>query len=275
MLHAAALLVTMLAPPAATPPAPAAPATPAAPAAPAKTDAPAKPAAAAPKAPAADETGFVALFNGRDLSGWQGDTTGYLVENGAIWCGPKGTNLYTAGEYGNFVLRFEFQLTPGANNGIGVRAPLQGDAAYEGMEIQVLDDGHAMYKGKIAPWQHHGSVYGIAASHGSTAALRPTGEWNTEEIVVDGRDVVVTLNGVEINRANLDEATRNGTLSKHKHPGLARTSGHIGFLGHGDRVGYRNIRVKPLPEPKPAPAAKPATGAAAPTAPATKDAGAR
>jgi hypothetical protein len=260
MLHAAALLLTMLAPPEAAPPA---------------TVAPVKPAAAA------DETGFVALFNGRDLSGWQGDTAGYVVQEGAIWCGPKGTNLYTAGEYGNFVLRLEFQLTPGANNGVGVRAPLEGDAAYEGMEIQVLDDGHAMYKGKIKPWQHHGSVYGIAASQGSTAALKPTGQWNSEEIVVDGRTVVVTLNGVEITRTNLDEATRNGTLSGHKHPGLARTSGHIGFLGHGDRVGYRNIRVKPLPETKaatpaaPAAPAAPATKPATPATPATKDAGAR
>ena len=196
------------------------------------------------------EPGFKSLFDGKTLAGWKlvsPHGAGYGVTNGVIYCANGGGgNLMTEQEFGDFVLRFEFQLTPGANNGIGVRAPLQGDAAYEGMEIQVLDDGHAMYKGKIAPWQHHGSVYGIAASHGSTAALRPTGEWNTEEIVVDGRDVVVTLNGVEINRANLDEATRNGTLSKHKHPGLARTSGHIGFLGHGDRVGYRNIRVKRL-----------------------------
>ncbi|NBQ16595.1 MAG: DUF1080 domain-containing protein, partial [Proteobacteria bacterium] len=96
--------------------------------------------AAAPAAPdaRAAEGGFTPLFDGRTLTGWMGDTAGYSVEGGAIVCGPKGTNLYTHNEYANFVLRFSFMLSPGANNGIGVRAPATGDAAYEGMEIQVL-----------------------------------------------------------------------------------------------------------------------------------------
>jgi len=58
----------------------------------------------------------------------------------------KGGNLYTKEEFDNFVYRFEFLLTPGANNGIGVRAPLEGDAAYVGMEIQVLDNEADKYK---------------------------------------------------------------------------------------------------------------------------------
>ena len=120
---------------------------------------------------ATKEPGFVPLFNGTDLSGWTGDTAGYLVEGGAIACGPKGTNLYTAREYSNFVLRLSFRLSAGANNGIGIRAPLTGDAAYEGMEVQVLDDGHEKYKGWLKDWQRHGSVYGIAASARYSAAL--------------------------------------------------------------------------------------------------------
>lgn len=192
------------------------------------------------------DEGFVPLFNGRDLSGWTGDTQGYLVEDGAIVCGPKGTNLFTAGEYGDFVLRFSFRLTPGANNGIGIRAPLAGDAAFEGLEVQVLDDGHEKYRGWLKDWQRHGSVYGIAASKGSTAALRPAGQWNDQEIAVEGRKVRVTLNGTVILDADLDQAAKGGTLSGKDHPGLRRASGHVGFLGHGDRVAYRDVRIKPL-----------------------------
>lgn len=242
MLSAALLLAALAqtAPPAApakpTPPAP--PAPPAAPAAPATPAAPAAP-------PAAPEQGFTALFNGKDLTGWVGDTAGYMVENGAIVCGPKGTNLFTAGEYSNFTLRFEFQLTAGANNGIGIRAPLEGDAAYAGMEVQVLDSDDARYKDWLKPWQRHGSIYGVVAAKPN--GMKPVGEWNSEEIKVTGRHVTVTLNGAVIVDADLDEATRNGTLDGKPHPGLARTSGHIGFLGHGDRVAYRNIRVKPEP----------------------------
>ena len=213
--------------------------------------------------PPAPEAGFVSLFNGRDLSGWTGDVAGYAVEDGSIVCGPKGTNLFTEREYSNFVLRVRFRLSPGANNGIGIRAPLAGDAAYEGMEVQVLDDGHEKYRGWLKDWQRHGSVYGIAASSGSTSALRPTGEWNDQEIAVDGRRVKVTLNGTVILDADLDAATAGGTLSGKAHPGVRRTAGHVGFLGHGDRVEYRDIRIRELP----AAAAKSGPAAPAPTAP--------
>lgn len=209
---------------------------------PAPTERPAPPApgAAAP-APAPDQ-GFVELFNGKDLAGWTGDTAGYVVENGCIVCGPKGTNLFTAKEYSDFTLRFEFQLTPGANNGIGLRAPLQGDAAYDGMEVQVLDTDHDKYKGWLKPYQRHGSVYGVVeAKH---EGMKPVGEWNTEEISLIGSRVKVTLNGTVIVDADLHVASKDGTLDGKPHPGLARTSGHIGFLGHGDRVAYRNIRIR-------------------------------
>lgn len=187
------------------------------------------------------EEGFVAIFNGRDLSGWVGDVTGYAVEEGAIVCLPAGRNLYTAREYGDFTLRFEFRLTPGANNGIGIRAPRDGDPAYAGLEIQVLDDGDQRYAG-IKPWQTHGSVYGIAAA--KRGHLKPVGEWNEEEIDVRGRRVKVTLNGAIVLDVDLDEATKEGTLSGQAHPGLTRDRGHIAFCGHGDRVAFRALRVK-------------------------------
>ncbi|MGE3809740.1 MAG: family 16 glycoside hydrolase, partial [Gemmataceae bacterium] len=67
-----------------------------------------------------------------------------------------------------------------------------------------------------------------------------------EEIIANGRPVTVTLNGVTIVDADIDEASRSGTLDGKPHPGLARTQGHIGFLGHGARIEFRNIRIKDL-----------------------------
>jgi len=194
-------------------------------------------------AAADDEAGFVPIFNGKDLTGWVGDTKGYVVENGSIVCKPGG-NLFTDKDYADFVFRFEFKLTPAANNGIGIRVPIvEGNPSYMGMEIQVLDDRHPDYK-SIEPWQAHGSVYGIVAA--KRDHLKPCGEWNTEEILVQGRHVKVTLNGTVIVDADLDKATENGPIDHKDHPGLKNETGRIGFLGHGSVVEFRNLRVKDL-----------------------------
>ena len=190
--------------------------------------------------------GFVSLFNGLDLSQWTGNTSGYPVRDGVVEVAPElggGGNLYTKDEFANFIYRFEFQLTPGANNGIGIRAPLEGDAAYVGMEIQVLDNEAPMYK-NLDPRQYHGSVYGIIPA--KRGFLLPTGEWNREEIIAKGNKIKVTLNGTVILDGDIKEASRNETLDHKEHPGLLRPAGHLGFLGHGDVVRFRNMRVKKL-----------------------------
>ena len=198
------------------------------------------------------EVGFTPLSNGRNLDGWvyglRGDKEnksgkGYQVGNGVVYCTKEdGGNLFTEKEYGDFVLRFDFKLERNANNGIGIRAPLEGDAAYVGMEIQVLDDDGPEYKDKLRPGQYHGSIYDVVpAKRGS---LKPVGEWNSEEITAKGRHITVKLNGNTIVDANLDDVKDEDTLKKH--PGLARTKGHIGFLGHGARVEFRNLRIKEL-----------------------------
>jgi hypothetical protein len=199
-----------------------------------------------PLAPAAETSeGFTPLFNGRDLEGWTGNVDGYAAEAGKIVVHPEraGGNLYTAKEYTDFVLRFEFKLTPAANNGLGIRAPLEGDAAYVGMELQILEDGSPVYWG-LQPYQYHGSVYGVVPAR--RGALRPVGEWNAEEVTVRGRHVSVVVNGTSVVDADLDAASAGGTLDHREHPGLSRTSGHIGFLGHGSAVEFRNIRIREL-----------------------------
>lgn len=198
----------------------------------------------APAAPPTLEPGFVWIFDGATLDGWVGDTSGYVVEDGAIACAPSGRNLFTAKEYSDFTLRLEFMLTPGANNGIGLRAPLEGDAAFDGIEVQVLDDTHPKYA-SIKSWQSHGSVYGVVPA--KRGALKPAGEWNQTEIELQGTRIRVTLNGTLIVDADLYRPAHDGTLDGQPHPGLRRTSGHIGFLGHGDRVLYRRIRIKEIP----------------------------
>jgi len=204
----------------------------------------ARPAGPAPAAAAVSEEGFTPLFNGKDLTGWTGDTKGYRAEDGAIVVSPEASgNLYTEREFRDFNFRFEFKLTPGANNGIGIRTPLAGDAAYAAMEIQVLDDTGEAYR-NLQPYQYHGSIYGVVPA--KRGALKPVGEWNSEEITVQGRRVTVVLNGTTIVDADIDEASKGGTVDHRDHPGLKNQSGRIGFLGHGTRVEFRNIRIREL-----------------------------
>ena len=190
--------------------------------------------------------GFSILFDGTQINEWTGNTAGYLIKEGALVVNPEngsGGNLYTKNEYADFIYRFEFQLTPGANNGIGIHAPLEGDAAYVGMEVQVLDSEDPQYA-KLQPYQYHGSVYGVMPA--KRGYLKPTGDWNEEEIMVKGTKIKVTLNGTVILDGDYVAASKNGTIDHNAHPGLLNKTGHIGFLGHGDVVRFKNMRIKTL-----------------------------
>src|SRR5436190_10871904 len=191
------------------------------------------------------EKGFVSLFDGQSLNGWKlvdkkGD--GYGVTNGVIYCAQGGGgNLFSEQEYSDFVLRLDYKLEPGSNNGVGIRAPLEGDAAYAGMEIQVLDD-KAPKHATIKPWQFNGSVYNIVPAKNGTPKI---GEWNSYQITAKGRKIKVVLNGRTIVDTDLNDVHDPETLQHH--PGMIRPRGHVGFLGHNDYVEFRNIRIKELP----------------------------
>ena len=160
-----------------------------------------------------------------------------------------GGNLYLPGEHENFALRFEFKLPPGGNNGVGLRCERGEDAAYHGMESQILDNTAAGVPPTSKPYQYHGSIYGVAAAQ--RGALNPVGHWNAEEIVCDGDRVTVTLNGTRIVDVNIRELATagpdGGTADGRPHPGLLNARGAVGFLGHGAPVAWRNVRIKPLP----------------------------
>ncbi|MDL2281779.1 DUF1080 domain-containing protein [Parabacteroides sp. OttesenSCG-928-G06] len=190
--------------------------------------------------------GYKVLFDGTNMHAWTGNTVDYTLEDGTISLVPSkgsGGNLYTKEQYGNFVFRFEFQLTAAANNGLGIRTPREGDAAYVGMELQILDNEHPVYS-TLAEYQYHGSVYGIIPA--KRGFLKPVGEWNYQEVIANGDNIKITLNGEVILDGNIREATKNGTADKKEHPGLFNKTGHIGFLGHGSPVKFRNIRIKEL-----------------------------
>jgi HEAT repeat protein len=190
--------------------------------------------------------GFVALFNGRNLNNWVGNKDSYIAEEGMIIVKPSdgsGGNLYTENEYADFIFRFEFQLTPAANNGLGIRAPLTGDAAYVGMELQILDDSAPVYA-NLQPYQYHGSVYGVIPS--KRGYQKPVGEWNYEEVTVKGTQIKIVLNGTTIVDGDIAGPRDNGTMDHNDHPGLKNPTGHIGFLGHGSELKFRNIRIKDL-----------------------------
>jgi len=191
------------------------------------------------------------LFNGKDLTGWHGP--GYVVENGCIACTKSGINLVTDDTFADYVFDFEFQLTPAANNGIGIHYPGTGDSAYVGMEVQVLDSTAPQYK-NLLPAQHHGSIYKLVPA--KQGALKPVGEWNKERIVVDGVNVRVEVNDQVVLTANLDEVNKEHP----DHVGSKRRGGHLAFLGHGDRVLFRNINVGEIPPSAAAPAALAANG---------------
>ncbi len=184
--------------------------------------------------------GFELIFNGENLDGWRGDTKGYVVEDGIIMCKPGG-NLYLPKDYKNFIIRFDFMVPPNGNNGLGIRAEMGKDAAYHGMEIQILDDYADCYR-NLKPYQYHGSIYGVVpVKRGFT---KPAGEWNTEEVMADGGHIRVTVNGQVVTDADISTITE--TMDKRNHPGLHNESGAIGFLGHGAKVMFKNVRVKEL-----------------------------
>jgi HEAT repeat protein len=195
--------------------------------------------------PEPDENGFIPLFNGRDLRGWIGSTDGYEVRDGNLVCRPKvGRNLFFEHPFDDFELHFEFRLTPGANNGLAIRSPLHGNPAYVGMELQILDNAHPKYA-RLKPYQYHGSIYGVVPAE--RGALKPAGQWNRQVVRAVGPKITVEVNGRKIVDADLSEITETADGRGRKgHPGILRSDGHIGFLGHGDEVAFRNIRIRPI-----------------------------
>ncbi|MEZ6078584.1 MAG: DUF1080 domain-containing protein [Pirellulaceae bacterium] len=188
-----------------------------------------------------DHASYTSLFNGKDLSGWKGAIDNYEVIDGTIRCKEgHGGVLHSTDEYGDFTARLEILIPAGGNNGLAIRYPGEGDAAYAGMcELQVLDNKAEKYA-QLDPRQFHGSAYGmIAATRGY---LREAGQWNFQTVTVKGSTIRVELNGSVILNGDLSSVSE--FLANHPHPGKDRTSGHFGFAGHNDPVRFRAVEIR-------------------------------
>ena len=194
---------------------------------------------------------WTVLFNGKDLSGWEGDTKGYIAKDGNLVCQAGAKMLTTIKEYGDFAFTFEFKLQESGNNGIGIRVPKGGGASSHGMEIQILDHNGSKYNGEaempdgkkrkmswLKPWQYHGSIYGIYPAR--TGYLKKPGEWNKETIIAIEDHIMVILNGAVIVDAFLDDITPPDGRPK---PGMKNKTGHLMLAGHSDHVEFRNLKV--------------------------------
>ena len=185
----------------------------------------------------------ISLFNGRDLTGWQGIgglPGNWSVKEGNLTCtGGKGAQwLATESEYDDFDLSLEFNLPANGNSGVFVRAPREGAPWVAGMEIQLLDDYGPKWK-NLKPDQLTGAIY--AAFAPSKQATGKAGEWQSMRIRCVGRSCAVWVNGTQVVDVNLDEvAEKHGK----KVPGLRRRTGLIGLQNHGDPVSFRKIVLK-------------------------------
>lgn len=190
------------------------------------------------------DKGFDAIFNGENLDGWTYKKTknykeevGYVVKNGELITNGRSGNLYTNKRYKNYILKFEFRFEKGKdnNNGLGMRTEIDGIApAHSAFEIQILDNSSPKYT-KLKPYQYHGSIYGkVPAKKGF---LNPVGEWNSQEVTINGNMLTVILNGTLITKADLSEYPEK----------FRKKEGHLCLAGHKDGVSFRNMKIKELP----------------------------
>lgn len=202
------------------------------------------------------------LFDGEKLEGWKAynsnEITQWSIEDGALVLNPEegntsgSENLMTEEEYTNFELSLEWKISEGGNSGImwGVQESEEFDEPYAtGPEIQILDNaGHP--DAQNGPVRQTGALYDLVEP--SQDVTNPAGEWNTTVIMVNYEENrgTVTLNGTQITEFPLhgdewDELVNNSKFSDWEEFGRNRT-GHIALQDHGDKVWYRNIKIKEL-----------------------------
>jgi hypothetical protein len=204
-------------------------------------------------ATAAAQSGWRSLFDGRTTAGWRGfrmDTVpaGWQVVDGALTRVGGGGDIITTDQFANFELELEWNVAAGGNSGIMFRVTEDSDATYKsGPEMQVLDD--AAHRDGQSRLTAAGANYGLDAA--PAGAVKPAGEWNAVRLVVNGPHVEHWLNDVKVVEYELWTPEWEAKVAATKFaqwPGYGRArSGHIALQDHGDRVAYRNIRIRVLP----------------------------
>lgn len=201
---------------------------------------------------AAAEEGFQVLFDGKTLDGWQTfsgrgrpispEESAFSVQDGVIYCSGNGKDywLVAPGTYRDCVFRLDYKVESESNSGVFLRAPEYSEPAFKGFEVQIIGDYGD-------PPSHHGcgSIYDVIGTMRNMS--RPNGEWNSMEITCQGSLVKVIHNGfkvIDVDFSQLTEPLGKFDLPYSKIP----REGYIGVQNHGDKVWFRNIAVKVLPE---------------------------
>ncbi|MEP0766230.1 MAG: DUF1080 domain-containing protein [Fimbriimonadia bacterium] len=187
------------------------------------------------------EWGFRDLFNGKDLSNWIVPGDQWQAKDGVIDCkGGSGGWLMSKEEFEDFEFRFEYRISKGGNSGASFRATLEGNPAFTGHEIQILDD-HGQ------PPSKHGTASLYDAIAPTMNPSKPAWEWNEVFIRCVGRQLTVTQNGLRVMNVNLDDAAVNHPLEESVKMWNRAKKGHFAFQDHGYPVQFRNVRVRVLP----------------------------
>jgi hypothetical protein len=199
---------------------------------------------------AAENDGFVPLYNGKDLTGWRsvGGTLDSWKANGEILSciggGGPGWLTYEK-EYGDFTLKVDWKVSKDGNSGVGLRYPATGkkSASQEGMEIQILDDD-APQHANLKPAQYTGSIYELIVP--KRKAAKPVGEWNTYEITCKGSQIVIVLNGVEVVNVDADKETVSPAPGKLAPLSARPRKGFVALQNHGTKCDFKNVLIKDL-----------------------------
>lgn len=186
--------------------------------------------------------GFVNLYNGLDLTGWE--TTGNWLpqDDGSVMIKPrpgeKGWTrydmyLWTPRTYKDFILDLEYQYPPGGNSGVYFRVKDRKDPVSTGIEVQILDSSK-----KTGEMTHHDHGGVIATQGASKNMSKAPNEWNRMIVTCKGNHLTVELNGEQIIDIQLNEGAMKDRPME----------GYIGLQDHGEpnNLKFRHIRIKEL-----------------------------
>lgn len=211
------------------------------------------------------QQGWKLLFDGKTTKGWRGaykkefPAFGWEVKNGTLTVlesggaeSRHGGDIVTVNEYSNFELKLDFKLTKGANSGIKyfvVESLPRPAGSAIGLEYQILDDKkHPDAKKGVKGNRTVASLYDLIPAEGKRA--NPVGKWNHARLLVKGSHVEHWLNsrkvveyerGSQIFRALVAKSKYKDFKNFGEHP-----RGHILLQDHGDRVSFKNIKIRVL-----------------------------
>jgi hypothetical protein len=196
--------------------------------------------------------GWQLLFDGRSIEHWRGYQKdalpkGWQVVDGAITRVASAGDIVSTDQYRDFELSLEWKVAEGGNSGIFWRVSEDQEYPWEsGPEMQVLDD--TRHPDGRSPLTSAGSLYGLYPSR--RGVVHGAGEWNAVRILVQGKHVEYWLNGVKLFEAEIGSEDWNARVARSKFATMPRygrnPTGRIGLQDHGDRVAFRNIKIRVL-----------------------------